>query len=39
MPYVPIAHQNSPLYSAMAEGILEALTDQVYSQPHHCHAT
>lgn len=30
MPYVLIAHQNSPPYSAIAERLLEAQTDQVY---------
>lgn len=30
MPYVLIAHQYSPPYSAIAERLLEAQTDQVY---------
>jgi len=30
MPYVLIVHQNSPPYSAIAERLLEAQTDQVY---------
>jgi hypothetical protein len=30
MPYVLIADQNSPPYSAIAERLLEVQTDQVY---------